>query len=135
MASIVVGFIDSPEGHAAMDSAIAEAELRSAKLVVVHSMVGGSHEDPEEYALSSAAMESLHNRLHDLSVEHCTHEFVRGNSPAEDLTQAVADHDASLVVIGIRRRSTTGKVLLGSNALEILHDSPVPVLCVKAVEG
>lgn len=35
------------------------------------------------------------------------------------------------MVIGIRRRSTTGKMLLGSNALEILHDAPCPVLCVK----
>ncbi len=48
---------------------------------------------------------------------------------------AVEATGAGLIVIGIRKRSTTGKVLLGSNALDILHDSPVPVLCVKAQNG
>ncbi|MFP3915184.1 MAG: DUF4380 domain-containing protein, partial [Actinomycetota bacterium] len=52
--------------------------------------------------------------------------------PAEDLMEAVGEHDAGLIVIGIRTRSATGKFLLGSNALEILHDAAVPVLCVKS---
>jgi nucleotide-binding universal stress UspA family protein len=37
-----------------------------------------------------------------------------------------------MIVIGIRTRSATGKLLLGSNAMDILHDTTVPVLCVKA---
>lgn len=128
---IVVGFINSPEGEAAVDHAIAEARLRHAKVVVVHSMVGGDREDTEEYRRSAEAMEEVHQRLHDEGVEHCTHEYVRGQQPAEDLMAAVADHDAGLIVIGIRTRTATGKFLLGSNALEILHDASVPVLCVK----
>lgn len=130
--NIVVGFVDTPEGHAAIERAIEEAGIRQGKVVVVHSMRGGGHEDPEDYIAANEAMDGVHHRLHEAGVEHCTHDYVRGNSPAEDLQATVQDHDARLVVIGIRRRSTTGKVLLGSNALEILHDSTVPVLCVKA---
>lgn len=130
--SIVVGYIDTPEGNAALDRAIEEVRLRGGKLVVIHSMMGGSHEEAEEYISSAEAIEDVHQRLHDAAVEHCTHEYVRGHTPAEDIMQAVDDHDAEMIVIGIRRRSTTGKVLLGSNALEILHDTKVPVLCVKA---
>jgi nucleotide-binding universal stress UspA family protein len=37
-----------------------------------------------------------------------------------------------MIVIGIRTRTATGKLLLGSNTLDILHDTRVPVLCVKA---
>lgn len=132
MVSIVLGFIDRPEGYAALERGIEEAALRNAKLVVLHSMIGGSHEAGEEYVASAEAMEAVHQRLHDAGVEHCTHEYVRGNSPARDIVSAVADHEAEMVVIGIRRRSATGKLLLGSNALDILHDSPVPVLCVKS---
>lgn len=135
MDNIVVGFIDTPEGNAAIDRAIDEAKLREAKLVVVHSMVGGTHEAGDDYIASAEAIEAVHDKLHASGLEHCTHEFVRGNRPAEDLVQAVNDHAGEMIVIGIRRRSTTGKVLLGSNALEILHDSPVPVLCVKAEGG
>lgn len=128
---IVVGYVNSPEGEAAIDHGIAEARLRGAKLVVVHSMMGGDHEETEEYRRSAEAMEAVHERLHTEGIVHCTHEYVRGRRPAEDLMAAVADHNAVLIVIGIRTRTATGKFLLGSNALEILHDTTVPVLCVK----
>ncbi len=132
MASIVVGFIFTKEGYAAVDQAVAEAKRRNAKLVVIHSMMGGTHEDGEDYIESATAVEDLTTRLAGEGIEFCTHEFVRGNTPSEDLMKAIDDHDAELLVIGIRRRSTVGKVLLGSNALEILHDTRIPVLCVKA---
>lgn len=132
--NIVVGYINTPEGEAAVEHGLREARLRGGKLVVVHSMLGGDHEDIEEYRESAEAMERIRQRLHDEGVDHCTHEFVRGQRPVEDLLEAVESHDAGMIVIGIRSRSTTGKLLLGSNALEILHDSSVPVMCVKADE-
>lgn len=130
--SIVVGFINTPEGHAALDVGIAEGKLRSAKVVVLHSMVGGTHESGDEYIASAEAVEAVHTKLTEAGVDHCTHEFVRGNKPVEDVMETVRDHDADLIVIGIRTRSATGKLLLGSNTLDILHDTVVPVLCVKA---
>ncbi|MFV1969547.1 MAG: universal stress protein [Acidimicrobiia bacterium] len=129
---IVVGFIDSPQGNAAIDRAIEEARLRDGSLVVVNSKHGGHNEKAEDYLAMAKALDELTERLTEADVDHDVHEYVRGDSPAEDLIQAVADHDAEMIVIGIRERSVTGKMLLGSNALEILHDSPVPVLCVKA---
>ena len=132
MSSIVVGFIDTPEGHAALETAMSEARLRDAKLVVLHSMVGGTREKDDEYLASAEAIEAVHEQLSSSGIEHSTHEYIRGNTPAKDIIDAVAQHDAGLIVIGIRKRSATGKVLFGSNALDILHDAPVPVLCVKA---
>jgi nucleotide-binding universal stress UspA family protein len=129
--NVVVGYIDSPEGDAAVDQGIDEARLRDGKLVVVHSKVGGDHDSTEEYRHMAAALERVHDRLHKEGVEHCTHEYVRGNEPVDDLLGAVRDHEAGLLVIGVRTRSATGKLLLGSNSLQILHDCPVPVLCVK----
>lgn len=127
---IVVGFVESPEGEAALARAIEEARLRNGKVVLVHSKMGGD-EDADDYVRSAAALEQAHQRLHSEGVEHCTHEYVRGQSPAQDLIATVESHDAELIVIGIRTRSATGKLLLGSNALDILHDASVPVLCVK----
>lgn len=129
---IVVGFIDTPEGHAAIDKAIEEAQLRDGSLVIVNSMHGGNREDEEEYLATAEAFEALTTRLDDLGVSYESHEFVRGNTPAEDIVDAVRTTEASMIVIGIRERSAAGKFLLGSNALDILHDTPVPVMCVKA---
>lgn len=130
--NIVLGFIDSPEGWAAADHAVAEAQLRGAKVIIVNSMRGGTHETQEEYQAVRDAMERLESKLSDAGVEFEAREYVRGLSPSEDLIAASSEFAADLIVIGIRRRSKTGKVILGSNALEILHDADVPVLCVKA---
>lgn len=130
--NIVVGYIDSPAGEAAIDQAIIENKLRGGKVVVVHSKIGGDHEDTADYQRSAAAMERIHNRLHDEGVDHSTHEYVRANEPVQDLMAAVDEYDAGMIIIGIRTRSATGKLLLGSNALDILHDAKVPVMCVKA---
>jgi nucleotide-binding universal stress UspA family protein len=130
--SIVVGFIDTPEGNAAVQSAIDEARLRSSSIVILHSMQGGSHQKESEYLASAEAIERIEQLLGDSGVEYSTHEYVRGNKPADDIVSAAKIYQAELIVIGIRQRSATGKFLLGSNALDILHDAPVPVLCVKA---
>lgn len=129
---IVVGFIDTPEGNAAIDRAIEEAKLRNGSLVIVNSKLGGRHDKTEDYIAMAKALRDLTDRLAEAGVDHDVHEYVRGDKPAKDLIQAVADHNAEMIVIGIRERSATGKMLLGSNALDILHDAPVPVLCVKA---
>lgn len=130
--NLVLGFIDTPEGWAAARYAIAESKLRDARVVVVNSMRGGESED--DYIAIRSAVDTLKNELESEDVAYEVHEFARGLSPTEDLLAAARDYDAELVIIGIRRRSKTGKVLLGSHALEILHDADVPVICVKAVE-
>jgi nucleotide-binding universal stress UspA family protein len=130
MRSVVVGFIDTPAGRVAIESAVAEAKLRSAKLVIVNSMFGENRESDEEYISSRQALEHLEAGLQGSGLPVEVHQYVRGQTPTQDVCQAAADFDAEIIVIGTRRRTAAGKVLLGSNALEILHDAPCPVLCV-----
>ena len=59
-------------------------------------------------------------------------DYVRGNDPADDLIDVAEKENAALIVIGLRRRSPVGKLLLGSNAQEILLKADCPVLAVKA---
>lgn len=129
---IVVGFIRSAEGTAALERAIEEARLRQAELIVVHSMEGGDKEDAGEVLEYREELAKVEQRLSELGVAHAVHEFVRGQTPSEDLVQCATELEAELIVIGLRRRSTVGKLLLGSNAEEILLDANCPVLAVKA---
>lgn len=130
--NIVVGFIRSPEGQAALDRAIVEARLRNARLVVVHSSKGGSHTDAEEVVAYRAELDEIGARLRKEGLDHEMHELIQGNSPTEDLVEVARQTDAEMIVIGIRRRSPVGKLILGSNAQEILLDADCPVLAVKA---
>jgi nucleotide-binding universal stress UspA family protein len=128
----VVGFIDTPEGWAAVRYAAAEAKKNDARLVIVNSMKGGRHDDQEDYLEIREAVDKLTEMLTTEGVQYEIAEYVRGNTPARDLIGAAEKYEAELIIIGIRRRSATGKALLGSNALDILHDANVPVVCVKA---
>ena len=51
---------------------------------------------------------------------------------AEELIRTAETTDADFIVIGLRRRSPVGKLLLGSNAQRVLLDAACPVLAVKA---
>ncbi len=131
MGSIVVGYVDAPAGNAALEAGIEEARRRGAAIVVVMSRRGGQGESEAEAIQVNEAADRVHALLESEGLEFDVRLYVRGNSPAEDVIDVAVSIDAELIVIGIRRRSTTGKLILGSNALEILHDAPAPVLCVR----
>lgn len=132
---IAVGFLQSDEGRAALEAAVAEAELRNASLVIVHSMRGGGRGEAETAATHDAALAEIAADLDARGIDHEVHRYARGSNPAEDLLQAVEEFDVDLLVIGIRRRSPVGKLLLGSNAQDIVLRADCPVLAVKPPRG
>jgi nucleotide-binding universal stress UspA family protein len=54
-----------------------------------------------------------------------------GDTYAEALVELADQRTADMIVIGLRRRSPVGKLVLGSNAQRILLDASCPVLAVK----
>ena len=55
-----------------------------------------------------------------------------GVDVAETVLDLVADTDVELLVIGARRRSPVGKLIMGSVTQTIILRAEVPVLVVKA---
>lgn len=129
---IVAGFLRSPEGRAALQRAIVETKLRDAELLVVHSMRGGERDELENVLTYREEFEQLEKQLAEEDINYRLVEYARGNAPSEDLLQAAQDEDADMIVIGIRRRSAVGKLILGSNAQDILLHADCAVLAVKA---
>jgi len=134
MGVIVVGYVPKAEGHAALRLAAEEAKLRDASLVVVNSHRGGREFDRDDAEEVETALEEVRDQLTKAGVEHEIRQLVRGMDPAEDLINGAAEVAADFIVIGLRRRSPVGKLILGSNAQRILLDAPCPVLAVKAAE-
>lgn len=134
MGTIVVGYVPKPEGQAALRRAAEEALLRNAKLVVVNSHRGSREFDRDDAERSEKDLEEIRAQLTEAGVSHEIRQLVRGMDPADDLIQVAADVHADFIVIGLRRRSPVGKLILGSNAQRVLLDSPCPVLAVKSAE-
>lgn len=132
MGTVVVGYVPKPEGEAALSKAIDEAKLRGAKLVVVNSHRGGHEFDGDAARKADAEMDAVRARLDDSGVTYDLRQLVRGFEPAEDLISIAEANSAELIVIGLRRRSPVGKLILGSNAQRILLDAHCAVLAVKA---
>ena len=78
-------------------------------------------------------MAAARERLEATGIDYAIHESETDAEidAADDLVQTARDEQADLIVIGIRRRTPTGKLILGSQAQRILLDSPCPVLAVK----
>jgi nucleotide-binding universal stress UspA family protein len=130
MSAIVVGYIPTPEGRAALARGIAEAKLRGARLVVVNTTRGDSLVD-ERY-VQGDALTSLADELDRAGVETELRQVGDGQDVAESLETIAIEVDADLIVIGLRKRSAVGKLILGSAASRILLTVKQPVLTVKA---
>jgi len=134
MGTIVVGYVPKPEGEAALRRASEEAQLRNARLVVVNSHRGGREYDRKDAARDEDELDKIRSQLTSAGVEHEVRQLVRGMDPADDLIQVAQDVSADFIVIGLRRRTPVGKLILGSNAQRILLDAPCPVLAVKSAD-
>jgi nucleotide-binding universal stress UspA family protein len=116
---IVVGYSSAPEGRAALSRALDEARLRNSKLVVVHTS-------------SDDEIAALRAELAAAGIPHSIREPDGTMEPAEELISTAEAEGADFIIIGLRRRSPVGKLLLGSNAQRVLLDAACPVLAVKA---
>lgn len=125
---IVVGYLATPEGHAALDAAVEEARRRSVAVVVVLSV--RRDETAERRAQVEEALGRVRDDLETQGVEHDVR-LLDGGDAADDLISTAEEVGAQLVVLGLRRRSPVGKLILGSNAQRVLFDAPCPVLTVK----
>jgi nucleotide-binding universal stress UspA family protein len=130
--SIVVGYVASPEGRAALRRGAEESLRRGSKLIVVNSNKGGAALAAEEALLYERELEDVRARLSAAGVEHEVRQLVRGNEPAVDIIEVADAENAEFIVIGMRRRSPVGKLILGSIAQQVLLDANCPVLAVKA---
>ena len=130
--AVVVGYVPTKEGRAALRRASEESLLRRTKLIVISSSRGGKDFDAADARRFEAALTAVQNQLDEVGVEHEVRQLVRGNEPAVDLIEVAHEVNADLIVIGLRKRTPLGKMLLGSNAQRILLDASCPVLAVKA---
>lgn len=167
--SIVVGYVPTDEGVAALRLAAQESQQRRIPLVVVSSefvsdpaaereieeallrrrgaTVGNSRltrggpvstARPAESSRGSvvqrlqAEFEEARTRLDELGVTYEYRVLTEFEDPADAVLLAAAETGAACIVIGLRRRSPVGKLLMGSNAQRILLEARCPVIAVHA---
>jgi nucleotide-binding universal stress UspA family protein len=128
--SIIVGFVPTPAGNAALTAGIAEAKLRNEDLVIVNSAREGALVDKS--VASEDVMERAAARAAEAGVRATVIQPPYLHDLADEFLDVAREADASLIVIGLRHRTQVGKFILGSHAQRILMQADRPVLAVKA---
>jgi nucleotide-binding universal stress UspA family protein len=128
--TIVVGYVPTPEGEAALTAAITEAQRREEPLHILNTARGDTLSDPR-YA-SEDTLDAVRSRLDQTGVVYEIRQLIRGHEASDEIVEEAERLKASLIVIGLRRRTPTGKLITGSQAQRILLDANCPVLAVKA---
>ena len=128
--TILVAYVPRPEGQAALDKGIELAKRRNERLLVVNASPGGTKEDASKADVLD--VDRVERVLRDAGIDAEFKQFVRGKNAVEEIQALVETLPASLLIIGLRRRSAVGKLILGSVAQELLLSVSCPVLAVKA---
>lgn len=128
--TILVAYAPRPEGDAALNKGIEIARRRDEHLVVVNASPGGGQTDPS--AVDVMAVERVEALLKNSGINAEFKQLVRGKSAVEEIQDLVESMRVSLLIIGLRKRSPVGKLIMGSVAQDLLLSVSCPVLSVKA---
>ncbi|MDZ5660951.1 universal stress protein [Nocardioides sp. zg-1308] len=127
--TIVIGYVPSAVGEAALEAGLAEAAAHGEDVVILNSPRRRSTVDVE--LIDETAADELVARAEQAGVTARVDHADHGDDLVETFRALVAATSARLVVIGLRRRSPVGKLVTGSDAQRLLLDLDVPILAVK----
>jgi nucleotide-binding universal stress UspA family protein len=128
--TVLVGYKPTAPGEAAFERGVAEAAGRGEDLVVLNSPRRGATVDAD--MIDDVASAKLVERAAARGVIATVEQGMHGADVVDAFEEVVARTGADLVVIGLRRRSPVGKLVMGSAAQRLLLQLEVPVLAVKA---
>ena len=138
--TILLAYVPGPQGEAVLEAGTAEAQRHAVSLHIVNVVAYDTAESPrrarDDYADVRAVQEHLDGLAHHLGrlgIEATAVGLLGppGNA-GERLLEVVRELDPQLVIVGVRRRSPVGKLVLGSVSQQLLLGADCPVLAVKA---
>ncbi|GAA1808505.1 universal stress protein [Nocardioides hankookensis] len=128
MTRVVVAWSPDEFGRSALTSGVAEARMRGLGLVVVNASRGDALVD-DRFA-SDDELAGVRAELEEAGLSYDVRQSV-GLDVGDQVLDVAAEVDASLIVLGLRRRTPVGKLIMGSVAQRILLGAACPVLAVK----
>lgn len=123
--NIIVALTAAPEAESAARTAVDEAALRGADVVLLT--------DDDGTAAALPADLTAHAAQHGVRLTTVT--VPEGEDFGDALLDRSYDAATAMLVIGLRRRSPVGKLFLGSTSQRILLEAGCPVHAVKVRVG
>jgi nucleotide-binding universal stress UspA family protein len=128
---ILVGYDGSNVAKEALALAQNHAKIYGATVDVVTSMATGTESQREEIEQAERGLEYAKALFDEQNIDCKTHLLIRGLSPGEDIVEFAEQNSIDEIIVGVKRRSKVGKILLGSTAQYVILKAHCPVVSVK----
>ena len=128
---ILVGYDGSNAAKDALNEAKKIAGAFKSKIDVITSMNKASEAEQELVSQAERGLQYAESVYKKDNIDCDTHLLIRGFSAGEDIVKFAKDNNVDLIVVGVKRRSKVGKIILGSTAQYVILEGPCPVLSVK----
>jgi len=128
--TVLLAYINTPAGDAALNAAVDQARWRAAKAVIVNVTRPVAEIDSpistEQWLDAAAAV------FEKAGVAVEVRQLPSSLDRAGDILMVMSEIKPDLVVIGLRRRSPVSELVIGSTSQSIMRGAECPVLVVKA---
>jgi nucleotide-binding universal stress UspA family protein len=128
---ILVGYDGSNSAKEAMRVAKKYARAFGASVEVVTSMERGTENQQKEIESAEQGLAWAESVFSDAGIECRSHLLIRGVDAGEDIVQFAEENKVEQIVVGVKRRSKVGKLLMGSTAQYVILKARCPVVSVK----
>lgn len=128
---ILVGYDGSNAAHEALNVAVKHAKAFGAQVEIVTSLYKGTENDQKSIQAAERGLEYAKSLVEKQNITCHTHLLIRGLNPGEDLVEFAQANPVDHIVIGVKRRSKVGKILMGSTAQYVIVKAQCPVVAVK----
>lgn len=128
---ILIGYDGSNSAKEALVVAKKHARAFGASVEVVTSMEKGTENQQSEIESAEKGLDWAKSVFSDAGIDCLSHLLIRGLDPGEDIVQFAKENNVDEIVVGVKRRSKVGKLLMGSTAQYIILQAHCPVVSVK----
>ena len=128
---ILVGYDGTNSAKEALNLAKSHAKAFGASVAVVTSMQKGTESGRKEIEKAERGLEYAKSSLEGADISCDTHLLIRGLSAGEDLVEFANENQIEEIIVGVKRRSKVGKLLMGSTAQYVILQADCPVVTVK----
>jgi nucleotide-binding universal stress UspA family protein len=128
---ILVGYDGTNAAKEALSLAKVHAKAFGGTVNIVTSMEKGTEGQREEIEQAERGLEWAKSAFEENDIDCQTHLLIRGLMPGEDIVQFAEENKVDEIIVGVKRRSKVGKLLMGSTAQYVILKSACPVVSVK----
>jgi nucleotide-binding universal stress UspA family protein len=128
---ILVGYDGTNSAKEALNQAKSHAKAFGGSIEVVTSMQKGTEAERKFIEQAERGLEYAKSFFEADGIACNTHLLIRGMSAGEDLIEFANENKVDQIVVGVKRRSKVGKLLMGSTAQYVILQAQCPVVTVK----